>query len=91
MILCWGESHSSTIHDHSDSHCFMKMLQGHLVETRYEMPFVENGGDKINYITEADIGQGLCDITEKEFDENGLREIGQSIMGVDDVCYINGE
>ena len=28
----------SCIHDHSGSHCFMKMLQGSLKETRYEWP-----------------------------------------------------
>uniref|UniRef100_T1H7F3 Cysteine dioxygenase n=1 Tax=Megaselia scalaris TaxID=36166 RepID=T1H7F3_MEGSC len=36
IILCWGEGHASSIHDHSDSHCFMKMLQGQLTETKFE-------------------------------------------------------
>ena len=35
MILCWGEGHGSAIHDHSDSHCFMKILKGELAEVRY--------------------------------------------------------
>lgn len=38
MILCWGEGQCSTIHDHSDSHCFMKTLKGELQEVRYSMP-----------------------------------------------------
>lgn len=38
MILCWGEGHASPIHDHSDSHCFMKMLKGELCEIRYAWP-----------------------------------------------------
>lgn len=38
MILCWGEGHASPIHDHSDSHCFMKMLKGELREIRYAWP-----------------------------------------------------
>ncbi|XP_061116473.1 cysteine dioxygenase type 1 [Conger conger] len=38
IVLCWGEGHGSSIHDHTDSHCFMKMLQGQLKETRYEWP-----------------------------------------------------
>ena len=25
MLLCWGEGHSSAVHDHSDAHCFMKV------------------------------------------------------------------
>ncbi|XP_062924742.1 cysteine dioxygenase type 1-like [Mobula hypostoma] len=38
MILCWGEGHGSSIHDHSDSHCFLKILQGQLKETIFNMP-----------------------------------------------------
>lgn len=38
MILCWGEGHGSSIHDHADSHCFMKMLEGNLKETLFEWP-----------------------------------------------------
>ncbi|GBP88327.1 Cysteine dioxygenase type 1 [Eumeta japonica] len=35
MILCWGPGHASAIHDHADSHCFMKLLSGSLEEIRY--------------------------------------------------------
>ena len=38
MALCWGESHGSSIHDHSDSHCFVKILDGQLQESMYEWP-----------------------------------------------------
>uniref|UniRef100_A0A8C2D650 Cysteine dioxygenase n=1 Tax=Cyprinus carpio TaxID=7962 RepID=A0A8C2D650_CYPCA len=38
MILCWGEGHGSSIHDHTDSHCFMKLLQGQLKETLFDWP-----------------------------------------------------
>ncbi|KAL4712219.1 hypothetical protein ACJJTC_011080 [Scirpophaga incertulas] len=38
MILCWGPGHASAIHDHADSHCFMKLLSGNLEEVRYEWP-----------------------------------------------------
>ncbi|XP_058878644.1 cysteine dioxygenase type 1-like isoform X3 [Acipenser ruthenus] len=35
----------SSIHDHTDSHCFMKMLQGQLKETLFEWPDNKmNGG-----------------------------------------------
>ncbi|KAM9822240.1 cysteine dioxygenase type 1 [Syngnathus typhle] len=44
IILCWGEGQGSSIHDHSDSHCFMKMLQGELKETLFDWP-KEEGGD----------------------------------------------
>ncbi|XP_065883820.1 cysteine dioxygenase type 1-like [Dysidea avara] len=38
IVLCWGEGHGSSIHDHANSHCFMKMLQGSLKETQYHWP-----------------------------------------------------
>lgn len=38
MILCWGEGHGSSVHDHANAHCFMKMLDGALTETRYAWP-----------------------------------------------------
>lgn len=47
MILCWGEGHGSSIHDHTDSHCFMKLLQGQLKETLFEWPDAKNHGDMV--------------------------------------------
>ena len=38
MLLCWAESQGSSIHDHSNAHCFMKCLEGELLETQYEWP-----------------------------------------------------
>jgi len=38
MLLCWGEGHESAIHDHSNAHCFMKMLDGELHEIRFDWP-----------------------------------------------------
>ncbi len=38
ILLCWGESQASGIHDHSNSHCFMKLVDGQLCETLYEWP-----------------------------------------------------
>jgi len=38
MLLCWGEGHMSSIHDHADAHCFMKMLDGTLREVRFAWP-----------------------------------------------------
>ena len=34
MLLCWAEGNSSTIHDHADAHCFVKVLDGGLREVR---------------------------------------------------------
>ncbi|KAK9892020.1 hypothetical protein WA026_018208 [Henosepilachna vigintioctopunctata] len=38
MLLCWGEGHGSGIHDHANSHCFMKVLQGAIEEVKYAWP-----------------------------------------------------
>ncbi|XP_062399703.1 cysteine dioxygenase type 1 [Sardina pilchardus] len=47
MILCWGEGHGSSIHDHTDSHCFMKLLKGQLKETLFEWPDGKTHGDMV--------------------------------------------
>ena len=38
ILLCWAESQGSSIHDHSNSHCFVKILDGELKETLYTWP-----------------------------------------------------
>ncbi|XP_015908525.1 cysteine dioxygenase type 1 [Parasteatoda tepidariorum] len=38
MLLAWAEGQGSSIHDHADSHCFMKMLDGELKEIRFAWP-----------------------------------------------------
>ena len=38
MILCWAESQGSSIHNHMNSHCFMKCIDGQLNETKYAWP-----------------------------------------------------
>jgi cysteine dioxygenase len=43
MALCWGEGHGSSIHDHADAHCFVKVLKGTLRETMYEWPNESEG------------------------------------------------
>lgn len=38
MVLCWSEGQGSSIHSHSDAHCFMKVLEGTLQETMFAWP-----------------------------------------------------
>ncbi|XP_073409281.1 cysteine dioxygenase type 1 isoform X1 [Dendrobates tinctorius] len=47
MILCWGEGHGSSIHDHTNSHCFLKLLQGNLKETLYDWPQKKSNGSMV--------------------------------------------
>jgi len=43
LLLCWGEGQASGIHDHANSDCFVKVLDGEVEETRYDWP-TEQGG-----------------------------------------------
>lgn len=47
MLLCWGEGHSSAVHDHADAHCFMKMLDGQLKEVRFAWPDKAEDGSTV--------------------------------------------
>lgn len=38
IVLCWGPGQSSPIHDHANSHCLFKCLDGELTETRFRFP-----------------------------------------------------
>lgn len=38
ILMCWPEDAMSAIHDHSDSHCFMRVLEGEVKEIRYNWP-----------------------------------------------------
>ncbi|XP_023338815.1 cysteine dioxygenase 1 [Eurytemora carolleeae] len=38
ILMCWPEGVISPIHDHSDSHCFMRVLEGEVREIRYAWP-----------------------------------------------------
>ncbi|XP_038258718.1 cysteine dioxygenase type 1 [Dermochelys coriacea] len=59
MILCWGEGHGSSIHDHTDSHCFMKILQGNLKETLFEWPG-KKGTGAMTKKSERVLGENQC-------------------------------
>ncbi|XP_034478815.1 cysteine dioxygenase type 1 [Drosophila innubila] len=78
LILCWGEGHSSSVHDHADSHCFMKMLKGELREKRYQYP---NRPANIERVQQQD--------HHAEIDDRELVEIGETPIPLNDVAYIN--
>ena len=72
----------SSIHDHTDSHCFVKVLDGTLLETRFAWP---NG-------TSHPPSQSA---EEEEIDgavnDAPLAEIGQETYKRNGVTYINDE
>ncbi|KAJ3306737.1 hypothetical protein HDV03_004368 [Kappamyces sp. JEL0829] len=38
LVLCWAPGQASPIHDHSNSHCIFKTLEGELTESLYDWP-----------------------------------------------------
>lgn len=80
MIICWGEGHGSAIHDHADSHCFMKMLQGELREIRYAWPQTDGKSNETN-----------DDNNNIEYKGSELTELSRAIMETNSVHYINGK
>lgn len=38
MVLCWNTAQASTIHNHANSHCFMKVLDGFVNEELFDWP-----------------------------------------------------
>jgi Cysteine dioxygenase type I len=75
LALCWGEGHGSGVHDHSDAHCFVKMLDGTLKETRFSWPEVAEGQTKVTHFEDASV----------------LTPIGECFVEKNGVAYINGK
>lgn len=89
MIICWGEGHGSAIHDHADSHCFMKMLQGELREIRYAWPKTDRFSSEFS--TTAALSVHTGDDNNNEYKGSELTELSRSIMETNSVHYINGK
>ncbi|VDL72138.1 unnamed protein product [Nippostrongylus brasiliensis] len=53
IVLCWGPGMCTNIHDHSGSHCFVKMLEGQLKETRFAFPEEDTCGKPLDKIGES--------------------------------------
>ncbi|PAV60014.1 hypothetical protein WR25_18059 [Diploscapter pachys] len=56
MLLCWGPGMCTNIHDHAGSHCFVKMLQGELLETRFAFPENDDQIEPLKMIEESRFG-----------------------------------
>jgi len=76
MALCWCEGHGSSVHDHSDAHCFVKVLDGRLKETMFDWPSPTSP-------TQAAVGGG-------DVEQEPLRQIAINYYDRDGVTYING-
>ncbi|XP_063370850.1 cysteine dioxygenase type 1 [Cydia amplana] len=94
MILCWGAGHAAPIHDHADSHCFMKTLSGNLEEVRYDWPehvqpeVLKKLKNKSCCDKMADQDGCRCE-EDGGYDAGNMKEIGRARLELNDVCYIN--
>ncbi|XP_072379438.1 cysteine dioxygenase type 1 isoform X1 [Diabrotica undecimpunctata] len=77
MAVCWGEGHGSAIHDHANSHCFMKMLQGSLEEIRFAWPKTQ--GEQLR-----EIGRTRLEVNDCAYinDSIGLHRV-ENVSSVD--------
>ncbi|CAG2166494.1 unnamed protein product [Oppiella nova] len=75
MLVCWSEGQGSGIHDHSDAHCFMKMLTGSLHEIRFEWPDVKKSTQEMN--------NNVKESTEE------MKVLEENVMKTNAVAYIN--
>jgi cysteine dioxygenase len=91
IALCWGEGQGSSVHDHSDAHCFVKVLDGALKETMFEWPA---GADDATIAEDGD-ETGACGrrtrLSKRHENGEGLTETGVSMFDKDAVTYINDE
>ena len=49
MLLCWAPGNQSTIHDHANAHCFVKVLDGNLKEVNRVVPCLCTMCDSHNF------------------------------------------
>lgn len=69
IVLCWGEGHGSSIHSHSDSHCFVKVLDGQLKETLFAWPPAD-----------TDAEQPLQQTSLSIYDKDGVTYINGALL-----------
>eukprot|EP00090_Calanus_glacialis_P005393 TRINITY_DN1418_c0_g1_i1.p1 TRINITY_DN1418_c0_g1~~TRINITY_DN1418_c0_g1_i1.p1 ORF type:complete len:216 (-),score=53.57 TRINITY_DN1418_c0_g1_i1:111-758(-) len=73
ILMCWPEGIASPIHDHADSHCFMRILDGEAKETRFFWPRDHcNPDGSLIEMTNRSVGAG---VTAYMSDELGLHRI----------------
>lgn len=88
MILCWNEGQTSAIHDHADSHCFLKVLKGGLMEVKFAAPNNDTSISHMEPNIPADIGAYHAG-EEHEHHEEQLQELSRTTVYENQVCYIN--
>lgn len=84
MVLCWGEGDGSSIHNHPQSDCVMKILAGQLTEVRFAWP--ENSHNSSS--------SSVTSSSATDDDDDHLLpmcETGRTLLETEAVCHINGQ
>jgi len=88
MLLCWNPQKASPMHDHAGSQCFMRMIEGEVLETRCAFPTSQSNSEQPLQV----IKQVLFKAPEVAFinDSLGLHKIENlaSQRAVSLHCYI---
>lgn len=84
IALCWGEGQGSSIHDHSDAHCFVKVLDGELKETMYAWPTRDSIDENESSTPEStrianDELQKLTEMDVHSYSKDGVTYINDSM------------
>ncbi|KAF8951960.1 Cysteine dioxygenase [Entomortierella lignicola] len=90
MILAWPEAAGSAIHDHSGSHCIMKILDGELQETLYYWP--DKVVNESDHPSDSGIGSDASDDDcEKKDNATPMNIKKETIMRRDECAYMSDQ
>ncbi|ORZ26314.1 RmlC-like cupin domain-containing protein [Lobosporangium transversale] len=86
MILAWPETIGSAIHDHSGSHCLMKILDGELKETLYHWPekLIQESDN-----TDSGVGSDNSDDEDKKSATTAMKVKKETFLQRDTVAYMH--
>jgi len=73
MLLCWAPGNQSTIHDHANAHCFVKVLAGGLREVRFHWPHEQLESEGL--MVEKERSDAKLDAISYMSDELGLHRV----------------
>jgi len=73
MLVCWCPGTESAIHDHQNSHCFVKVMDGKLKETRFDWPKEEGAVMPVKEVIVYDLN-GISYMS----DQLGLHRMGNA-------------
>jgi cysteine dioxygenase len=75
IVLCWGPGQSSPIHDHANSHCIFKILDGELTETKYGFPGSGDAAKQMEIVGESTFRRDEVNYTSNKI---GLHKVSNN-------------